>query len=103
MAEAPQSPGGSPGEGARVPPDAAPRDAEVDVRAQLCPMTWVRAKLALERVPVGGTLLVRLRGEEPRRNLPRSAALEGHEVLGLEATGAPGEWALRLRRGARRR
>jgi hypothetical protein len=29
-------------------------------------------------------LEVRFRGEEPRRNLPRSAGEQGHEVLALE-------------------
>lgn len=44
-------------------------------------MTFVRTRLALDRMQSGQTLLVRLRGEEPRRNLPRTAAEQGHSVL----------------------
>lgn len=44
-------------------------------------MTFVRTRLALDRMPSGATLLVRLRGEEPRRNIPRTAVEQGHAVL----------------------
>jgi TusA-related sulfurtransferase len=47
----------------------------------------------------GMVLLVRLRGEEPLRNVPRTAVEQGHAVLSLE-TGADGIALLRLRRGA---
>jgi TusA-related sulfurtransferase len=46
----------------------------------------------------GQTLLVRLRGEEPLRNVPRTAREQGHEVLSLE-TDAGGIATLLLRRG----
>jgi tRNA 2-thiouridine synthesizing protein A len=44
-------------------------------------MTFVRTRLALDRMQAGETLLVRLRGDEPRRNIPRTAAEQGHVVL----------------------
>jgi tRNA 2-thiouridine synthesizing protein A len=44
-------------------------------------MTFVRTRLALDRMQAGETLLVRLRGDEPRRNIPRTAAEQGHAVL----------------------
>lgn len=44
-------------------------------------MTFVRTRLALDRLPEGRVLLVRLRGMEPRTNVPRTAAEQGHEVL----------------------
>lgn len=69
----------------------------VDIRAHVCPMTWVRVKLALEATPPGGVLEVLMRGDEPKRNVPRSAAGEGHEVLSLEAVG-DGEHLLLLRK-----
>lgn len=53
---------------------------ELDIRPYVCPMTWVRVKLALEALPAGATLVVLLRGAEPLRNVPRSAAAEGHLV-----------------------
>jgi len=42
--------------------------------------------------------LVRLRGEEPRRNVPRTAVAQGHQVLG-ETTDAEGVTSLWIRRG----
>ena len=50
-------------------------------------MTFVRTKLRLERLKSGETLSVRLRGEEPLRNVPRAARDEGHIILGIEADG----------------
>lgn len=50
-------------------------------------MTFVRTKLRLERMQSGEVLSVRLRGEEPLRNVPRAARDEGHFVLGIEAVG----------------
>ena len=56
-------------------------DAEIDITGERCPMTFVRARIALDRLAPGGRLLVRLRGEEPLRNVPRSAEALGHRVV----------------------
>lgn len=61
-------------------------------------MTFVRTRLALDRLPAGGILLVRLRGEEPLRNVPRTAIEQGHEVLG-ETAAEDGSVLLRIRKG----
>jgi len=50
-------------------------------------MTFVRTKLRLERLKSGEILSVRLRGEEPLRNVPRAARDEGHTILGITADG----------------
>ena len=50
-------------------------------------MTFVRTKLRLERLNPGETLAVRLRGEEPLRNVPRAARDEGHTILDIETDG----------------
>lgn len=50
-------------------------------------MTFVRTKLKLERMRPGETLTVRLRGEEPLRNVPRAARDEGHTILGIDEDG----------------
>lgn len=63
-------------------------------------MTFVRTRLALDRLAPGETLLVRLRGEEPLRNVPRAAAEQGHEIVSLE-TEPDGVSRLLLRRAAR--
>jgi TusA-related sulfurtransferase len=62
-------------------------------------MTFVRTRLALDRMAPGQILKVKLRGDEPLRNVPRTAREQGHEVLSLE-TDAAGVSLLRLRRGA---
>jgi tRNA 2-thiouridine synthesizing protein A len=72
--------------------------AIVDIRAEVCPMTYVRTKLALEALAPGDVLEVRLRGEEPRRSVPASAREEGHAVLSLTAQ-ADGSHVLLLKKG----
>ena len=61
-------------------PDPA-ADATVDITSFLCPMTFVRTRLALDRLSPGQVLAIRLRGEEPRRNIPRTAVEQGHAML----------------------
>jgi TusA-related sulfurtransferase len=73
-------------------------DQELDITDEVCPMTFVRTRLALDRMQPGQTLRVRLRGEEPLRNVPRTAREQGHEVLSLE-TGPDGVATLLLRHG----
>lgn len=73
-------------------------DRQLDITADTCPMTFVRTRLALDRMAPGETLLLRLRGEEPRRNIPRTAAEQGHAVL--DQRDAPdGTTLLLLRKG----
>jgi TusA-related sulfurtransferase len=71
---------------------------EIDITKDLCPMTFVRTRLALDGMAPGEILRVRLKGDEPLRNVPRSAQEQGHEVLSLE-TDAEGIGLLVLRRG----
>jgi TusA-related sulfurtransferase len=52
----------------------------LDVSALRCPMTWVRTKLALERLEPGQTLEVRVPAGEALENVPRSAREAGHDV-----------------------
>jgi TusA-related sulfurtransferase len=56
-------------------------DEALDITRETCPMTFVRTRLALDRMAPGRTLLLRLTGEEPRRNVPRTATEQGHQVL----------------------
>lgn len=71
-------------------------DASLDITRELCPMTWVRVKLALEALGDGQVLEVRLTGDEPLRNVPRNAADDGHELLSCE-TGGDGVTRLLVR------
>ena len=62
-------------------------DQTIDITAEVCPMTFVRTKLRLERMQPGDVLHVRLRGDEPLRNVPRAARDEGHIILGIVPAG----------------
>ena len=62
-------------------------DQTIDITAEVCPMTFVRTKLRLERMKPGEILSVRLMGEEPLRNVPRAAREEGHSILSIEDAG----------------
>jgi tRNA 2-thiouridine synthesizing protein A len=54
--------------------------SELDLRGVLCPLNWVKAKLVLERLASGETLVLRLDAGEPIDSVPRSARDEGHRV-----------------------
>ena len=56
----------------------------LDLRGVLCPINWVKAKLALEEMPLGETLELWIDDGEPIRNVPRSAKAEGHQVVKVE-------------------
>jgi TusA-related sulfurtransferase len=71
---------------------------EIDITKEVCPMTFVRTRLALDRLAPGDTLCVRLQGEEPLRNVPRTAVEQGHQVISQE-TDSAGISTLLIRRG----
>ena len=72
--------------------------SSIDITRDICPMTFVRTRLALDRLAPGEVLLVALRGAEPERNVPRTAVEQGHAVLARRC--APdGTTRLWLRRG----
>jgi tRNA 2-thiouridine synthesizing protein A len=81
-----------------VVPQELTADRYLDITAETCPMTFVRTRLALDRLQSGQTLLVRLQGDEPRRNVPRNAAEQGHAVLAA-TEGPDGTLAVLLRKG----
>lgn len=70
----------------------------IDITGEVCPMTFVRTRLALDKMAPGETLLVKMKGAEPLSNVPRSAAEQGHQILSLE-TDKQGVSHLLLRRG----
>jgi tRNA 2-thiouridine synthesizing protein A len=61
--------------------------ATLDITREVCPMTYVRTKLKLESLPPDALLEVLLKGDEPVKNVPRSARDEGHDVVSLEPRG----------------
>ncbi len=71
---------------------------DLDITREACPMTFVRTRLALDRLRPGERLRVRLRGEEPRANVPRTAAEQGHTVESV-VDEADGSTSIVIRRG----
>jgi tRNA 2-thiouridine synthesizing protein A len=80
-----------------------PARSRVDVRAYACPLTYVKTRIALEKLAPGDALEVLVADGEPVDNLPRSAEEDGHRVLALEPLAAsPGGWRLLLEKGVAR-
>ncbi len=72
-------------------------DFEIDITTEICPMTYVRCRLALDRMSSGQMLGVTLRGDDPLRNVPLSATRQGHTVL-AQLPAADGATRLVIRR-----
>ena len=62
-------------------------DETVDITDVVCPVTFVKAKVALEELDDGQVLAVRLNAGEPLQNVPRSIKEEGHQILKLTDNG----------------
>jgi len=56
----------------------------LDITADVCPMTFVRARLLVERMGPAKIAVIRLKGEEPLVNVPASLVELGHTVESLE-------------------
>ena len=59
----------------------------IDITDVNCPITFVKAKIALEELDDGDILSIRLNDGEPVQNVPKSIKEEGHEVLNLSENG----------------
>ncbi len=55
-------------------------DTTLDLRGVICPLNWVKARLALEPLEPGDALRLRLDPGEALENVPRSARDEGHRA-----------------------
>lgn len=60
-------------------------DHYLDITGDVCPITFVKTKLLVEKMAPGEVAEVRLGGGEPLENVPRSVKDEGHKILSLEA------------------
>ena len=58
-------------------------DDEVDITDKVCPMTFVKAKVAIDELDDGEILAIRMNEGEPVQNVPRSMKEEGHQILKL--------------------
>lgn len=59
-------------------------DYFLDITSHVCPLTFVRAKLLIERMASGQTAEIRLNPGEPLESVPRSLAELGHTILCVE-------------------
>jgi len=53
----------------------------VDITDVVCPITFVKAKVALEEMENGQILEIRMNEGEPIVNVPKSLKDEGHKVI----------------------
>lgn len=58
--------------------------ATLDLRPFACPLTYVKTRIALDRLAPGDVLEVWLSAGEPAESVPRSAEEDGHRVLAVE-------------------
>ncbi len=73
-------------------------DAALDITDAVCPMTFVKTKMALEDLEDGRILEVRLNEGEPIQNIPRSLKDEGHKTLRVDQN-ADGTFTLLVEKG----
>ena len=79
------------------------RDADyyLDITQEVCPFTFVRTRLLLEKMKPGEIADILLQGVEPLENVPNAVMEEGHDLLSmtpLDAGTAHGPHVLRIRR-----
>ena len=55
----------------------------IDITSDFCPLTFVKTKLMIEKIGTGDRLEVRLKGDEPLKNVSRSVIELGHDLLSV--------------------
>lgn len=60
------------------------KTVKLDITREHCPMTFVKTKLALEKLNKGDLLEVTLKEGEPLENVPRTTAEQGNIVLEIK-------------------
>ena len=58
-------------------------DESLDITDVVCPITFVKTKVALDELEDGQVLSIRIADGEPVQNVPRSVKEEGHKILKL--------------------
>jgi TusA-related sulfurtransferase len=69
---------------------------ELDVTREHCPMTFVKTKIALNKLQQGDILNVKVTEGEPLENVPRSATEQGFNVLSVEETATKGIYNIKI-------
>ena len=58
-----------------------PAEHYIDITDAVCPVTYAKIKLAIERMKAGGVLTVRLNAGEPMDNIPKALSDDGFGLL----------------------
>jgi TusA-related sulfurtransferase len=77
---------GAPAEAPATPLAEKRADLEKDFRGVVCPLNYVKTKMALDQLKPGQLLAVLL-DDQGATNVPESAAKDGHEVLSITPEG----------------
>ena len=75
-------------------------DDTIDITDVVCPITFVKVKMALEDLAAGQLLAVHLNEGEPIQNVPRSLKDEGRRVVCVDQA-ADGTYDLVGQKGGR--
>jgi len=72
-------------------------DKTIDLKGQVCPYTFVRSKLAIEKMQLGEVLEIIFDHKPATDNVPKSMTNEGQTVLKIDQT-AEKEWHVFVRK-----
>ena len=72
-------------------------DKMIDIKGQVCPYTFVRSKLTIEKMNLGEVLEIVTDHRPASENVPRSMENEGQKVLKIDQTGEK-EWHIFVRK-----
>jgi TusA-related sulfurtransferase len=72
-------------------------DKTLDIKGQVCPYTFVRSKLAIEKMNLGDVLEIVTDHKPASENVPKSMENEGQKVLKIEQTSEK-EWHIFVRK-----
>ncbi len=70
---------------------------KIDIMGQVCPYTFIRAKLALEKIGLNEILEIYLDNRMALKHIPQAFIYQGQEYSGTESV-SDNEWIIRIRR-----
>ena len=76
-------------------PSPSPPEADLphlDLRGTPCPLNFIRSRLALESVPMGGRLQIDLDCGEPEEMVSSGLRQAGHSVVSTSPAGPEAGW-----------
>ena len=57
---------------------------EIDLLDEICPMTFVKTKLAIERINQGERIKVFFNSQEAKTNVPKSLSEVNHKIIAIK-------------------